>query len=206
VTVKKAEPLFPDESVTCSEYVPGIVVGWRLNVAEKLPEPSTENCVPVHGTPLKSTSAHFIISYGAKLRPLIVNVEPGIPEVGDRVIAGGGGVTVKTALPLLPEESVTLTGYAPVGWLTLSVSVQEKLPAASIGYVIPVLGIPLKSTSADFTVPFGVKLRPLIVNVEPGLPDAGVMVMVAGGVVIGGAVTVREALAFFPAESITTTA
>jgi hypothetical protein len=115
VTVKKAEPLFPDESVTCSEYVPGIVVGWRLNVAEKLPEPSTENCVPVHGTPLKSTSAHFIISYGAKLRPLIVNVEPGIPEVGDRVIAGGGGVTVKTALPLLPEESVTLTGYAPVG-------------------------------------------------------------------------------------------
>jgi hypothetical protein len=88
----------------------------------------------------------------------------------------------------------------------LSVSVQEKLPAASIGYVIPVLGIPLKSTSADFTVPFGVKLRPLIVNVEPGLPDAGVMVMVAGGVVIGGAVTVREALAFFPAESITTTA
>ena len=111
-----------------------------------------------------------------KLAPLIVTEAPTGPEVGERLVIEGGGVTVKGD-PLLatpPTVTTTFPVVAPAG-TTATIDVALQL-------VIEVAVVPWKVTVLVLCVP--PKLEPLIVTELPTGPEVGERLVIEGEVTV----------------------
>jgi hypothetical protein len=107
-----------------------------------------------------------------KLLPAMVTDVPMVPEVGDRVLMLGGGMTVKLT-PLLfwpPTVTTTLPVVAPEGTGAIIFVALQLVGAAPV---------PLKFTVLlPWVEP---KLLPLIVTEAPTAPEVGDRVLMLGG-------------------------
>ncbi len=138
--------------------------------------------IEVAVVPLKATV--FVPCVDPKLLPVIVTEVPTAPEVGDRLVIDGGGVTVNGE-PLLdtpPTATTTLPVVAAAG-TTATIDVALQL-------VTDVAVVPLKVTVLVPCV--APKLVPVMVTEAPTGPDVGDKLVIAGGGVTVNATALLE--------------
>jgi hypothetical protein len=156
------------------------LLAWPLTVTTTLPVvapvgtgTTIEVALQLVGVAVVPLNVRLLVPWvEPKFVPVIVTDVPTTPEVGERVVIEGGGITVKETplLAWLPTVTTTLPVVAPLGTGT------------TIELALQLVGVAVVPLNLTVLVPWvEPKFVPVIVTDVPTTPEVGERVVIEGG-------------------------